>query len=113
MRDWRFSGQIDAFAEGRVVFAHEPLLTVMAPLWEAQLIETMLLNTLNFQTLVATKAARCVLAAAASPHGGEVIEFGTRRAQGRTGRSARRGPPSWAGPRAAATCRPGSASACP
>ncbi|TNM72128.1 nicotinate phosphoribosyltransferase [Deinococcus radiopugnans] len=85
LRDWRFSGQINAFAEGRVVFAHEPLLTLTAPLWEAQLIETMLLNTLNFQTLVATKAARCVLAAAASPHGGEVIEFGTRRAQGPDG----------------------------
>ncbi|GGO23224.1 nicotinate phosphoribosyltransferase [Deinococcus humi] len=85
LRDWRFSGQIDAFAEGRVVFAHEPLLTVTAPLWEAQLIETMLLNTLNFQTLVATKAARCALVAAASPFGGEVIEFGTRRAQGPDG----------------------------
>ena len=85
LRDWRFSGQIDAFAEGSVVFAYEPLLTVTAPLWEAQLVETMLLNTLNFQTLVATKAARCVLAAQSSPHGGEVIEFGARRAQGPDG----------------------------
>lgn len=85
LRDWRFSGQIDAFAEGSVVFAYEPLLTVTAPLWEAQLVETMLLNTLNFQTLVATKAARCVLAARSSPHGGEVIEFGARRAQGPDG----------------------------
>ncbi|WP_135228678.1 nicotinate phosphoribosyltransferase [Deinococcus fonticola] len=85
LREWRFSGQIEAFAEGDVVFPHEPLLTVTAPLWEAQLIETMLLNTLNFQTLVATKAARCVLAARSSPHGGEVLEFGARRAQGPDG----------------------------
>ncbi|GGM09022.1 nicotinate phosphoribosyltransferase [Deinococcus aerophilus] len=85
LRGWRFSGRIEAFAEGRVVFAHEPLLTVTAPLWEAQLIETMLLNTLNFQTLVATKAARCVLAAGTSPYGGEVVEFGARRAQGPDG----------------------------
>ncbi|UQN07894.1 nicotinate phosphoribosyltransferase [Deinococcus sp. QL22] len=85
LRGWRFSGQIEAFREGRVVFAHEPLLTVTAPLWEAQLIETMLLNTLNFQTLVATKAARCVQAAQASPYGGQVVEFGARRAQGPDG----------------------------
>ena len=85
MRDWRFTGQVDAFPEGSMVFPHEPLLTVKAPLWEAQLVETMLLNTLNFQTLVATKAARCVLAARGSPHGGEVVEFGARRAQGPDG----------------------------
>lgn len=85
LRAWRFSGRVTAFREGRVVFAHEPLLTVTAPLWEAQLVETALLNTLNFQTLVATKAARCVLAAGASPHGGQVIEFGARRAQGPDG----------------------------
>lgn len=85
LRDWRFTGQVDAFPEGSLVFPHEPLLTVKAPLWEAQLVETMLLNTLNFQTLVATKAARCVLAARNSPHGGEVVEFGARRAQGPDG----------------------------
>lgn len=85
LRDWRFSGQIVAFPEGSAVFPNEPLLTVTAPLWEAQLIETMLLNSLNFQTLVATKAARCVLAAHSSPHGGSVIEFGARRAQGPDG----------------------------
>ncbi|WP_027460990.1 nicotinate phosphoribosyltransferase [Deinococcus murrayi] len=85
LRDWRFSGRVTAFREGSVVFAHEPLLTVHAPLWEAQLIETALLNTLNFQTLVATKAARCVLVAESSPHGGQVVEFGTRRAQGPDG----------------------------
>ncbi|MFC4455701.1 nicotinate phosphoribosyltransferase [Deinococcus sonorensis] len=82
---WRFSGTIEAFPEGSVVFAHEPLLTVTAPLWEAQLIETALLNIVNFQTLIASKAARCVWAAQQSPHGGQVIEFGTRRAQGPNG----------------------------
>ncbi|ULH17795.1 nicotinate phosphoribosyltransferase (plasmid) [Deinococcus sp. KNUC1210] len=81
LRGWRFSGHIESFPEGSVVFAHEPLLTVTAPLWEAQLIETALLNTLNFQTLIATKAARCVSVAG----GGSVIEFGARRAQGPDG----------------------------
>lgn len=91
LRSWRFTARVTAFPEGSVVFAHEPLLTVQGPLWEAQLVETALLNTLNFQTLVATKAARCVLAAQSSPHGGEVIEFGARRAQGPDGaRSATR-----------------------
>ncbi|WP_102127047.1 nicotinate phosphoribosyltransferase [Deinococcus planocerae] len=85
LRGWRFTGRVTAFREGRAVFPHEPLLTVTAPLWEAQLVETALLNTLNFQTLVATKAARCVLAAGASPHGGQVVEFGARRAQGPDG----------------------------
>lgn len=85
LRGWRFKGQVTAFREGSVVFPREPLLTVRAPLWEAQLVETALLNALNFQTLVATKAARCVLAASASPHGGQVVEFGARRAQGPDG----------------------------
>ncbi|GAA5511886.1 nicotinate phosphoribosyltransferase pncB2 [Deinococcus carri] len=85
LRGWRFSGRVTAFREGSVVFAHEPLLTVTAPLWEAQLVETALLNTLNFQTLVATKATRCVLAAEASPFGGQIVEFGARRAQGPDG----------------------------
>lgn len=85
LRGWRFTGRVTAFREGRAVFPHEPLLTVTAPLWEAQLVETALLNTLNFQTLVATKAARCVLAASVSPHGGQVVEFGARRAQGPDG----------------------------
>ncbi|SMB90740.1 nicotinate phosphoribosyltransferase [Deinococcus hopiensis] len=85
LRGWKFSARVTAFPEGSAVFPHEPLLTVRGPLWEAQLVETALLNTLNFQTLVATKAARCVLAAEASPHGGQVIEFGARRAQGPDG----------------------------
>ena len=83
LREWRFSCEVTAFPEGSVVFPHEPLLTVRGPLWEAQLVETALLNTLNFQTLVATKAARCVLAAQAG--GGTVLEFGARRAQGPDG----------------------------
>ncbi|GHG07080.1 nicotinate phosphoribosyltransferase [Deinococcus piscis] len=85
LRDWRFSGTVTAFREGRIVFPHVPLLSVTAPLWEAQLVETALLNTLNFQTLVATKAARCVISALSSPYGGEVVEFGARRAQGPNG----------------------------
>ncbi|GGJ75591.1 nicotinate phosphoribosyltransferase [Deinococcus aquiradiocola] len=81
LRGWRFTGRIESFPEGSVVFPHEPLLTVTAPLWEAQLIETALLNTLNFQTLIATKAARCV----SVMDGGTLVEFGTRRAQGPDG----------------------------
>lgn len=81
LSEFRFRGNIFAPAEGTVVFAQEPLLTVEACLAEAQLVETILLNTINFQTLVATKAARIKLAAG----DGEVIEFGLRRAQGPDG----------------------------
>ncbi|GAA5435768.1 nicotinate phosphoribosyltransferase [Deinococcus aquaticus] len=85
LRDWRFTGRVTAFPEGSVVFPSEPLLTVQGPLWEAQLVETALLNVLNFQTLIATKAARCLHAAQAGAHGGEIVEFGARRAQGPDG----------------------------
>jgi nicotinate phosphoribosyltransferase len=69
---------IDAVEEGRAVFAHEPLLRVSGPLLQCQLLETPLLNLINFPTLIATKAARVCLAA----QGDRVLEFGVRRAQG-------------------------------
>lgn len=73
---------IDAAPEGSAVFAREPLVRVSGPLWVCQLLETPLLNQLNFQTLIATKSARvCHLAAA----GDRVVEFGLRRAQGADG----------------------------
>ena len=74
----RFTGEVRAVPEGRVVFVGEPLLEVTAPIAEAQLAETMLLNHVTFQTSVATKAARCVLAAA----GAELVDFAFRRTQG-------------------------------
>jgi len=81
LRGFRFRGSVTAPAEGTVVFAGEPLLTVEGTLAEAQFVETALLNIINFQTLIATKAARIVHAAA----GGRVLEFGLRRAQGPDG----------------------------
>jgi nicotinate phosphoribosyltransferase len=76
LRDFRFTGDLFAVAEGTPLFPGEPLLTVRAPLMEAQIPETFLLATVGFQTLVATKAARIVEAA----RGRSVVEFGTRRA---------------------------------
>lgn len=81
LESFRFRGRVTAVAEGEVVFATEPLLTVEAPLAEAQLVETALLNLINFQTLVATKAARMVHEAGE----GSVVEFGARRAHGPDG----------------------------
>jgi nicotinate phosphoribosyltransferase len=72
---------LDAMPEGTPCFAHEPLLRVRGPLVQAQLLETALLTIINFQTLIATKAARIVAAA----RGGAVLEFGLRRAQGLDG----------------------------
>ncbi len=78
LHDFRFTGEIYAMPEGSVVFPNEPLVRVRAPLGEAQLIETALLNMINHQTLIATKASRVVHAAG----DGDVLEFGLRRAQG-------------------------------
>ena len=73
-----FRCDVDAIDEGTVVFPQEPLVRVRGPLLQAQLVETALLNIINFQTLVATKATRVCLAAGDDP----VLEFGLRRAQG-------------------------------
>jgi nicotinate phosphoribosyltransferase len=77
----KFSCDVDAIPEGTVVFANEPLLRVRGPLFQAQLVESVLLTVIGFQTLVATKAARVVEATG----GGSVLEFGLRRAQGLDG----------------------------
>ncbi|MGB3616810.1 MAG: nicotinate phosphoribosyltransferase, partial [Catalinimonas sp.] len=78
LRDLRFACDVDAVPEGTVVFPHAPLVRVRGPLIQAQLIETALLTNINFQTLIATKAARVCQAARGEP----VLEFGLRRAQG-------------------------------
>ena len=78
LRGFAFHGDIQAVPEGTIVFSHEPLIRVTAPIFEAQLIETALLNIINHQTLIATKASRVVQAA----EGGTIMEFGLRRAQG-------------------------------
>lgn len=75
---FHFTGDIYAIPEGSVVFPHEPLIKVIAPIMEAQLVETAILNILNHQSLIATKAARVCYAA----KGDGVMEFGLRRAQG-------------------------------
>ena len=77
LKEFRFTGDIFAMREGEVVFPHEPLLTVRAPLFEAQLVETALLNIINHQTLIATKAMHM-----ANETTGGIAEFGLRRAQG-------------------------------
>ena len=78
LRGFHFTGDIYAIPEGTVVFPREPLLKVIAPVMEAQLIETAILNIINHQSLIATKASRVVYAA----QGDGVLEFGLRRAQG-------------------------------
>jgi nicotinate phosphoribosyltransferase len=77
-RQLRFTGDVWAMPEGTPVFAGEPLLELTAPIAEAQLVETAMLNHLTFQTSIATKAARCVLAAA----GARLVDFSFRRTQG-------------------------------
>jgi len=77
LREARFTGDLWAVSEGTVVFPHEPILRITAPLWQAQLVETYLLNCLNYQTLVATRSARLRDVAG---DGATLLEFGTRRA---------------------------------
>jgi nicotinate phosphoribosyltransferase len=78
LRDFRFACTVDAVREGSLVFPHEPIVRVRGPIAHGQLVETALLTLINFQTLVATKAARVIQAARGAP----VLEFGLRRAQG-------------------------------
>ena len=78
LRGLRFTGLVRAVPEGTVVFQNEPLLEITAPIIEAQLVETAVLNLVHFQTLLASKAVRCVLAARGRP----VSEFGLRRTHG-------------------------------
>lgn len=78
LKDFSFSGDIYAIPEGSIIFPREPLIKVIAPIMEAQLIETAILNIINHQSLIATKAARVCYAA----KGDGVMEFGLRRAQG-------------------------------
>lgn len=86
LKDFRFTGKIYSCAEGEVVFQGEPVVRVEANIIEAQLIETLLLNILNFETLIATKASRMSVQA----KGRKLIDFGLRRAQGLGGYHASR-----------------------
>lgn len=79
LADFRFSGDVWALPEGTVFFADEPIMEITAPIAEAQVIETFVLNTVGLQTMQLTKAARCVLAAEQRP----LIDFALRRTQGR------------------------------
>ncbi len=81
LKTFKFNGDVFAMKEGSVCFPYEPLIRVHASILEAQLIESLVLNTINFQTLIATKSARQVLSA----KGKQIIELGLRRAQGPNG----------------------------
>jgi nicotinate phosphoribosyltransferase len=78
LEEFRFTGDVEAMPEGSVFFAGEPILRVTAPLPEAQFVESRIINLLNFQSMIASKAARCRLAA--GPR--RLVDFGLRRAQG-------------------------------
>jgi|CXWL01.1.fsa_nt_gi nicotinate phosphoribosyltransferase len=78
LENLRFTGDVQAMPEGTIFFPHEPMLRIVAPLPQAQLLETRLMNLLNFQTMIASKAARSVLVAGGQP----LIDFGLRRAHG-------------------------------
>ena len=82
LEDFRFSGDVWGIPEGQIVFPGEPLLRVSAPIIEAQIVETFLLASYNFQTLIASKAARVVQAAQLDGKKRGVMEFGSRRAHG-------------------------------
>jgi nicotinate phosphoribosyltransferase len=78
LENFRFTGDVHAMPEGRVFFPNEPILRVTAPIAQAQLVESRLINLLHFETLIASKAARCVLMAP----GKLLVDFGLRRAHG-------------------------------
>ncbi len=78
LADTRFSGQVRALPEGSICFAEEPILEVTAPIMEAQLVETFLINVINLHSTLASKAARCLLAA----QGRSLVDFSLRRTQG-------------------------------
>jgi nicotinate phosphoribosyltransferase len=78
LAQWRFTGDVHAMPEGTVFFSNEPILRVSAPISQAQFVETRLINLLHLQTLLASKAVRCVLAAP----GKLLVDFGLRRAHG-------------------------------
>lgn len=78
LRDFKFTGDIYAIPEGSVMFPREPMVKVIAPIMQAQLVETAILNIVNHQSLIATKASRVCFAA----RGDGIMEFGLRRAQG-------------------------------
>ncbi|MGY6214760.1 nicotinate phosphoribosyltransferase [Methylolobus aquaticus] len=78
LRDLRFTGNVSAMPEGTICFPNEPLVRITAPLPEAQIVETRLINLLQFQTMIASKAVRSVIAA----RGRTVVDFGLRRAHG-------------------------------
>ncbi len=100
----RFGGEVWAVPEGRIVYANEPLLEITAPIAVAQLVEPYLLNQITFQTTIASKAARCVVAAA----GRDVVDFSLRRTQGiDAALAAARSRRSWGSRRRATSRRPG------
>lgn len=78
LENFKFSGEIHAMEEGTVFFGNEPVMEIYAPLMEAQLLETILVNTINFETMIATKASRCIHAAQQKP----LSDFALRRTQG-------------------------------
>ena len=109
--DWlgglRFSGDVDAMPEGTPFFADQPVLRVAAPLPQAQLVETRLVALMHFSCLIASKAARCVLAAP----GKLLVDFGLRARTARKPACSRRAQPTWRVSAARRPCLPASASA--